>query len=401
MPSRRRVLASSASVLSAAVVTSLLGVSPASAADSWSVPSRASITIKGHGYGHGHGMSQYGAEGAARQGKSHRQILRFYYPGTRVGEAKGRVKVLITGDTSDDLVVKARSGLTVRDSAGGGRVRLPANGASHWRVAVTPSGVDQVSYRTDRWRTWRNLKGYGEFEAGGAPLTLVTPSGARAYRGKLRAVPVSSTSRARDTVNVTSLENYVKGVVPQEMPATWSPAAVRAQSVAARTYAAYERAHPLTSRYQICDTTSCQVYGGVTAEHPASNRAVAATRHEIRTYRGAPAFTQFSSSSGGWTSAGSMPYLPAKEDPYDGWSGNPYHDWTTRVTDTRIEHAFPKIGNLRRITVLRRDGNGQWGGRVESIKLVGGDGSVTVTGDDFRFVLGLRSEWLTFAVRRR
>jgi SpoIID/LytB domain protein len=280
-------------------------------------------------------------------------------------------------------------------------VKLPANGATHWRVAVTPAGVDQVSYRTDRWRTWRNLKGYGEFEAGGAPVRLVTPSGQRAYRGKLRAVPVSSTSRARDTVNVTSLENYVKGVVPQEMPATWSPAAVRAQSVAARTYAAYERAHPLTSRYQICDTTSCQVYGGVTAEHPASNRAVEATRHEIRTYRGEPAFTQFSSSSGGWTSAGSMPYLPAKEDPYDGWSGNPNHDWTTRVIDTRIEGAFPKIGNLRRITVLRRDGNGQWGGRVESIKLVGGDSSVTVTGDDFRFALGLRSEWLTFNVRSR
>jgi len=390
-----------ASVASAFVATILVGISPAHAEDTWSVPAKASITIKGHGYGHGHGMSQHGAEGAARQGRSHRQILGFYYPGTRVGEAKGRVKVLITADTTDDLVVRARRGLRVRDSAGGGRLTLPDNGASRWRVAVTSSGVDRVSYRTDGWHRWRDLKGYGEFDAAGSPVTLVTPAGARSYRGRLRAVPASTGSRARDTVNVTSLENYVKGVVPQEVPATWSPAAVRAQAVAARTYAAYERAHPLSSRYQICDTTSCQVYGGVSAEHPASNRAVDATRAEIRSYGGEPAFTQFSSSSGGWTSAGSMPYLPAQPDPYDGWSGNPHHKWSVKVTDTRIEKAFPSLGNLRRIVVLRRDGNGQWGGRIESIRLVGGRGSVTTSGDTFRFALGLKSEWLTFVVSSR
>jgi len=400
MPQHRPAAVVLAAAMSAVVATTLAGVGPAHADDTWSVPSRASIIIKGHGYGHGHGMSQHGAEGAARQGKSHRQILRFYYPGTRVGEAKGRVTVLITADTTDDLVVRARRGLTVRDSAGGGRVTLPDNGASRWRVAVTSNGVDRVSYRTDRWRRWRDLKGYGEFAARG-PITLVTPAGHTAYRGKLRAVPASPASRARDTVNVTSLENYVKGVVPREMPATWTPAAVRAQAVAARTYAAYERAHPLSSRYQICDTTSCQVYGGVSAEHPDSNRAVNATRGEIRAHRGEPAFTQFSSSSGGWTSAGSRSYLPAQPDPYDGWSGNPHHSWSVKVTDGRIENAFPKIGNLRRIVVLRRDGNGQWGGRVESIKLVGGSGSTTVSGDDFRFALGLQSEWVTFRVRSR
>ena len=62
-----------------------------------------------------------------------------------------------------------------------------------------------------------------------------------------------------------TLESYLKGVVPLEMPATWTPAAVRAQAVAARTYAAYERAHRTGP---MCDTTSCQVYGGYAAEHP-------------------------------------------------------------------------------------------------------------------------------------
>ncbi len=388
---------------SLAAVAATLGVAgPADAADSWSVPGQASITIRGHGYGHGHGMSQYGAEGAAREGRTYRQILGFYYPGTRAGTVGGNVSVLITGDTSDDLVVLARPGLTARDSAGGSKVRLPDKSASQWRVAVTPGGVNRVSYKTATgWHTWRNLKGWGEFEAGGDPVTLVTPSGRVAYRGKLRAVPVSSGSKARDTVNVTSLENYVKGVVPREIPATWSPAAVQAQAVAARTYAAYERAHPLTSRYQICDTTSCQVYGGRSSEHPASNRAVNATRGQVRTYKGEPAFTQFSSSNGGWMSAGSAPYLVAKADPYDGWSGNDNHTWQTKVTDKRIESAFPRIGNLRRIVVVRRDGNGQWGGRVKSMRLVGSDVTLTISGDTFRFTLGLMSEWVTFSVRKR
>ena len=188
-----RLTRSAVVLASLAAVAATLGVAgPADAADSWSVPGQASITIRGHGYGHGHGMSQYGAEGAAREGRNYRQILGFYYPGTRAGTVGGNVSVLITGDTSDDLVVLARPGLTVRDSAGGSKVRLPDKSASQWRVAVTPGGVNRVSYKTATgWHTWRNLKGWGEFEAGGDPVTLVTPSGRVAYRGKLRAVPVS------------------------------------------------------------------------------------------------------------------------------------------------------------------------------------------------------------------
>ena len=173
---------------------------------------------------------------------------------------------------------------------------------------------------------------------------------------------------------------------------------MRAQAVAARTYAAYERDHVTGP---LCDTTSCQVYGGFDAEFPASNDAVQATAHEVLLYKGAPAFTQFASSSGGWTSAGSVPYLPAKRDPYDGWAGNPVHSWSTRVSDALIESRWPGIGNLTRITVIRRDGHGEWGGRVESVRLVGRLGGVQVSGDTLRSVLGLRSTWVTFVVTQR
>ena len=372
--------------------------SPATAVDSWPVPRQAWITINGHGYGHGHGMSQYGAEGAARRGLTYRQIADFYYPGTTWGAARGMVRVQISADTTDDLVVLARDGLRVRDSGTGVVTPLPANGATRWRIIVSSTGQDRVAYLTDRWRPWRGLEGEGAFSAGPAPVTLVTPSGNARYRGRLSAEAPTAGSRARNTINTLTLENYLKGVVPREMPASWSPAAVRAQAVAARTYAAYERDH---TTGPLCDTTSCQVYGGYDAEYPASNDAVQMTSHEVLLYQGAPAFTQFASSSGGWTSAGSVPYLSAKRDPYDGWVGNPVHSWSTRVSDALIESKWPGIGNLTRISVTRRDGNGEWGGRVGSVTLVGGQRRVVVSGDTLRAVLGLRSTWVTFETTQR
>ncbi|CAI9405272.1 SpoIID/LytB domain-containing protein [Nocardioides sp. T2.26MG-1] len=394
----RAVSSLSAAALVAAVLTT---TGPATAADQdvWRVPASATITVKGHGYGHGHGMSQYGAEGAARQGLTHRQIAEFYYPGTEWGTSKGLVTVLLTADTSDDLVVAARPGLTVRDTAVEGRLALPENGAQRWRVAVGRDGVNRVSYRDRRWHAWKVLEGQGEFYAAGEPITLLTPSGERSYRGRLRVGVTASGDRV--TVNALALESYLKGVVPLEIPASWSTEAVRAQAVAARTYASYERRHPQSSAYQLCDTWSCQVYGGVDAEYPASNRAVDATAGTILTSDGQPAFTQFGSSNGGWTSAGSVPYLPAKVDPYDGWSGNPVHTWTTATDDSRLERAWPAVGNLTRIAVTARDGNGDWGGRVRSIALRGTAGRVVVSGDTFRAVLGLRSTWLTFKVAAR
>jgi SpoIID/LytB domain protein len=345
-------------------------------------------------------MSQYGAEGAARQGLVASQIIDFYYPGTIWGTATGQVSVLVGADTTDDLEVLARPGLALRDLSSGVKAVLP-EGPSRFRLVTSAKGVTRLQGLTGgRWSTTQRLNGEGEFSARG-PVALVTPGGTASYRGRLRAAAPKPGSAARDTVNILSLEKYLRGVVPREIPATWSPEAVRAQAVAARTYAAYGRAHPQAGHYQICDTTSCQVYGGVAAEHPAATEAIRATRGQVVTDGTGPAFSQFSSSSGGWTAAGAVPYLNAHEDPFDGWSGNPNHSWTRTLTDASVEAAFPSIGELQQILVGQRDGNGDWGGRVLSITMVGNQRSVTVSGDTARAVLGLRSTWFTFAVAAR
>lgn len=398
--SRRAAVA----VTLATVVAGGLGAGVPAAAvstdQSYWVPVDKTITVHGHGYGHGHGMSQYGAQGAALQGLGYKEIVGFYYPGTDWAKMRGRVRVLITADTSDDVVVESAPGLTVRDLGDGSTHELPARAdVSRWRLEVR-GGETVVEHYTDRWRRFRvdgqpALTGEGEFFANG-PISLVLPSGSTtAYRGILRAAAPSPDATARDTVNIVSMDQYVMGVVPAEMPASWHPEAVKAQAVAARTYATWSRNQNMRRYYQICDTTSCQVYGGVDNEDRRSNRAVRATRREILTYDGKPAFTQFSASSGGWTSAGSVPYLRAQEDPYDGWDGNSVHSWSTVVDAGVLERSHPSIGSLRRIWVTSRDGNGEWQGRVTSLVLDGTDGNVTISGDSFRWAFGLRSSWFS------
>lgn len=385
-------------VLSAVVTLALVCVPGASyAAPAERGPER--VVLQGKGWGHGHGMSQYGAQGAALAGLGYRQILRFYYPGTRWGSAGGRVRVLVSADTTDDVVVRARRGLAVRALGNGRTLALNRPAARAWRITAASPTRSLLSWkgRTGGWQRLRVLAGDAQFQATG-PITLVTPSGAVAYRGALRSATARPGTTARDTVNVVRFEDYLRGVVPSEVIAsTWRPHALRAQSVAARTYAAFERRRPLARHYQICDTSQCQVYTGTTHEHPRTDAAIRRTRGQVLTHRGQPAFTQFSSSNGGWTARGGFPYLPAKRDPYDATPSNPNHTWRHVVRASAIESAWPAIGDLTRVRVLARDGNGAWGGRVERVRVVGSRASTTVSGDTFRSVLGLRSEW--FRVR--
>lgn len=397
-PARRTRTGGLAAVLAGALTLAQTpAVAKVSVDQSYPVPSSGTFTIRGHGYGHGRGMSQYGAYGAARQGLGYRRILGFYYPGTSSSTVTGKLRVLITHDTTTGLVVSAAPGLHVRDLGTRTRYDLPRiRGASRWRLAVA-GGRTLVEYYTKRWRRYRPggrdfLVGDGQFGAD-VPLRLWTPGGGRTYRGYLRAVSPAPGSSTRDTVNLVSLDSYVKGVLPAEMPASWSAEALKAQAVAARTYATWAREANVDHPYQICDTSACQVYNGVGVEDARTNAAVEATRGQILTYGGAAAFTQFSASSGGWTSAGTRPYLVAKPDPYDDAAGNPVHDWSVKLAAARIIDAYPSLGRLKRLRVTRREGNGQWGGRVVAIILDGTRRDISLSGDTFAGRFGLRTSW--------
>jgi stage II sporulation protein D len=374
------------------ILTLLLTSPDAATAEEIAVTGPTTYTVTGHGWGHGHGMSQYGAKGAAGQGVGWKQIVGFYYPGTKLGRTHGKIRVLVTADERD-VQVDARAGLRLRPLDGKrafvlAKVRPKA---TRWRI-LPKRDRSVVQFRTrSGWARWTSLHGTAEFTAGSQPMTLRLPHHATAtYRGALRSVE-------KQTVNVLPLDRYVQGVVPSEVPSSWPADAVRAQAVAARSYAAYERAHSI-GFYDICDTSACQVYGGADAEEPASNAAVRRTKGRVVMYDGAPAFTQFSSSNGGWSSAGTEPYLVAQPDPYEAASGNPNATWTTTLTSQRIEKQWPAIGTLTEISITR-DGHGDFGGRVLTAKLTGVQGSVTVPGDDLRDLLGDagKSTWFELA----
>lgn len=398
---RRALVATALTALVSGAVVATSSSAPA-ADSSYPIPSSGTIAMSGHGFGHGHGLSQYGAQGAARSGRTYAQILAFYYPGTKIAAKSGKIRALVTADTTDDVVVAARSGLYVRDLGDGTNFTLPAlAGVTRWRITQVPSHkqLSKVQYLSSRgWRRYplpgrKRFVGDAQFASPGS-LRLVLPGGSsRVYRGKLRSASPTSSSSTRATVNVTTLDKYVKGVIPAEMPSSWAAEALKSQAVAARTYAAYEQAVNASRYYQICDTTACQVYGGRSRETTATNRAVDATAAKILTYRKKPAFTQFSASSGGWTAAGSAPYLVAKADPYDSWSGNSVHLWTKKLTASSLRSAYPLLGRPTRIQVLTRDGHGDWGGRVRTVRLTGSKGSVTISGETMRSRFGLRSTW--------
>lgn len=372
-----------------------LGAAPAHA-DPVVRPQSDSFTLRGSGWGHGWGMSQYGAYGAARAGLTWRQILGFYYPGTtRTTLPSGStIRVWVTSDNDGSLRVLPTSGLQVQDSSGG-RFPVPTGTEyTSWRITRSGSGY-RLSYRTSDDRYIDQSTGLSSstwsFSSSSRTVSVVLPSGSvRAYRGSLALIKWGSSGR---TVNRVLVEDYVRGVVPAEMPTSWAPDAVRAQAVAARSYGVRLRSVARQSGYDLCDTTACQVYRGVAVETSRGDAAVRATAGVILTYRGAVALTQFASSNGGHSAQGDHPYLAPKPDPYDGAVRS--QAWNKTVTAAQIAQRWPGVGTVRGIQVTTRDGAGAWGGRVRSVAIHGSRATFTVSGSTFQSRFGLKSRLFT------
>jgi peptidoglycan hydrolase-like amidase len=363
-------------------------------------------------------MSQWGAEGAATLGKTADQIVSTYYPGTaKTVLSNTNLRVLLSADDSVDQQVLPVSGLTASDGAGR-RLVLPT-GAYRWRVLADGAGL-HLQRLDSAWKTVpvagaSTLASPVRLSSGTGLVTVVLPDGSsRDYRGVAQSVR-RGTSGLYSTV-VLPMETYLRGVVPQEMSPSWKPAALQAQAIAARTYAAQRRTAAVAgSAYDICDSTSCQVFvgtarhstsGAVTHyEYASSDKAIAATAGHIRTYGGRPAFTEFGSSNGGWSVAvAGYPYLPARVDAWDGAVPNTVHTWKATLPVSALEARY-KVGHLLRVRVTSRDGNGDWGGRVgdvvvEGVDALGRSTSVAATGGGFYLAKswpsysdGLRSNW--------
>jgi SpoIID/LytB domain protein len=223
----------------------------------------------------------------------------------------------------------------------------------------------------------------------GSPVRLFLNDGTSvSYYGMLRAVRLSATRV--ETVNSIGYDQYVQGVVPNEMPATWPRAATDAQAVAARTYGDWQVHQPMNANYDICDNSNCQVYGGHTSYDKSGKvtstdfpQAANDTAGQVLRYNSGPVFAQFSASDGGWTVANpTFPYLTAQADTYDKYvvPGSPA---TITVAALAKQLKLTKIIEID----LVRDGNGglaAWNGRVVSGTATDGTQTVSFTGEQFQ-----------------
>jgi stage II sporulation protein D len=375
--------------------SAVLTMTPAHADPAISARS-GSFTIHGAGWGHGWGMSQYGAYGAALKGLSWKQILAFYYRGTRLDKLPSgtKIKVWVSADSDNSLRVLPASGLAVSDTAGH-RYTVPT-GAKYrsWRISRSGAGY-RLSYRTGSGsyvtKSTGLTAGTWSFSTGSKMVKVVLPNGSvRPYRGTVALIKMGAGGR---TINKVLLEDYVKGVVPAEMPTSWAANAVRAQAVAARSYAVRLQKFAGNSGYDICDTIACQVYRGMGLETSGGNAAVKATTGTIVTYQGVVALTQFASSNGGHSARGDYSYLVAQRDPYDGVIKS--QAWSRILSASSISGAWPSVGTVKRLQITSRDGAGAWGGRVKTIKIIGTSRTATVSGTTFQHMFAMRSSLYT------
>jgi stage II sporulation protein D len=330
--------------------------------------------IRGGGYGHGIGMSQYGAYGYAQHGKDYRFILSHYYQGTAIGttDPSQMVRVLL-GTGSSAFAGAARVGARKLNPSLTYQVRALGDGSL---VLTKPSG-----------------KKVGRFTAplvatGPGPLSV---AGLGSYRGSLEFRPDGH--GGVETIDALGLEDYVRGVISAEVPSTWSPEALKAQAVAARTYALTTDAGG--GDFGLYSDTRSQMYRGVSAETPSTDAAVAATRDQIVTYHGAPVVTYFFSSSGGhtenvenvWPGATPEPWLRGVPDPYDNAGGNPYHRWSLQLPAAA---AAAKLGRLVKGRLLGIQAV-EYGAspRILLADVVGTGGRIRVTGIQLQRVFQL------------
>jgi stage II sporulation protein D len=360
-----------------ALIALACGGFPALASAAGASGPSGTFDITGSGFGHGIGMSQYGAMGYAEHGWSYPAILGHYYQGTALGKVSNSTVTVLLG----------QGGATFRGaSAANGRKLSPTHSygvlVSGGKLTLISDGRRSASFT--------------------APLTVTGPAlsvvGKGRYAGSLQFFPRGSGGVL--TVNAVDLEDYVRGVVAAEMPASWPQEALDAQAVAARTYVLADA--PVADQYDVYSDTRSQVYGGVGAQTPSGDAAESATRGQVVESDHQIVPTYFFSSSGGetesiqnvWLSVSPAPYLVGVPDPYDDAADDPYHRWNDSLSLSSAARHLAGLykGSFEGIRVLTHGVSP----RIVSAAVIGSRGRSTVSGVTLQQDLGTMSTWMSF-----
>ena len=336
--------------------------------------------VHGRGFGHGVGMSAYGAYGYAKAGKNYRFILGHYYTGTSIGTLEKTRVVRVLLDISPTDVEFSGATSACGESLDPGR-SYEAHRVGR-AVKLRSSGGKPLA------SCGRKLRAAGRGK--------ITIAGHGTYRGALETVPTESEAGSLNIVNALALEQYAKGVMPNEVPPSWPTEELKAHAIAVRSIAITGDVDG--NGFDLYADTRSQVYEGLESEYARTNDAVAATRGQVVTYKGDVAQTLYSACSGGHTESavnifGSpVPYLVGVPDPYDYYC--PLHKWTLEFSGPEISSrlgAYLK-GKLKRVVITKTGVSP----RIVSATLVGTGGNSTVSGSQLSVALGGHDTWMSF-----
>ena len=205
-------------------------------------------------------------------------------------------------------------------------------------------------------------------------------------------------------INHIEMDHYLYGVVPREVSPSFPTESLKAQAVAARTFALANINKHNKDGFNLCDTTDCQVYGAMDAENPSTNKAVDSTSNVLVYYKGRLAETIFHSNNGGYIEdskdvwGGEVAYLTAKEDVFS--KNSPFSTWDLRLTaqevNAKLLSGGINVGELIDMEVLEVSG----GNRVLKLKVIGTLKEEIISGAKLRTVLGtttMKSTWFDIA----
>ena len=418
-----------ARVMGVALFSLVLAAPPALAA--------RTVTITGGGWGHGIGMSQYGAYGRAKAGRSARNILEHYYSGARVRavEMPGRVRVGLLEYRSaiaSSSVPRTADGGTIIFKLKGTNGRIARGGASsNWRVETSSTGGMRLYKNGEQVRK----DGRSVFGSPDRPLVALYQRFGSMIRINEKGISYPyglmefdsfQTSRCSPgfclrLIVSLPMQKYLYGL--GEVPFSWPQASLRSQVIAARTYA-YEKISRLGQHREPCDcavydSTLDQVYSGDAKREPSGQywddwtTAVDATDDRVILYRGSPIQALYSSSSGGHTEHNEnvwggtpLPYLRGVPDKADNNPANPNFNWkvemTYRAFQSKLNAAYG-VGTVERFRLVRPFGVS---GRVTVVKpdntggvrIVGSNKTVRVSGWSIRSALALKDSLFRIAI---
>ena len=394
--------------------------------------------FRGSGYGHGVGMSQVGALGMAREGKTATEILTYYYSGVEVSPVDDsaflRINIadkiqavtftnesltptpsvlqIFPGDLAPGVVETETQGTTL---PAGGSLTFSILGQSLISSMTDPasganSPLPQGGIWTIRWSGTTALPGENSL------LRMKVGTTTKRYRygqAQIKLIPDGLTSAAIIVTNTLRLhDEYLRGI--GEVSSSWPSAALEAQVIAARTFGLAKK----DNLRKVCD---CNLYSSIqdqnfvgwSKENEAVYgkkwvEAVSVTQPDTTTglailYKGKPIFAYYASSTGGVTEnvqdiwGTPVPYLLSVPDP---WSLDPtinpsYSSWVRSITQATLAKAF-NLPDVARYEVTARTG----GGAVKSISAFSTDGkSAQLTGEKFRSLLKLPSAWIQLSAK--